>query len=133
MQKITVSLQEANAIKTLLVTGEKLDYETLVEKIVTDVQVKKHVAEAYATSWRHNHKDGETIPEPKVAYVATPLPVKTNKVLADPANGNGIVAQIIAMCEDGKSVAEIIEAGYNKSTVYRQTSEWRKRKKTATA
>jgi len=46
-----------------------------------------------------------------------------------PEEGAGAVGQILRMHIAGMSNQQIIEAGFNKSTVYRQTNEFRKRVK----
>lgn len=63
--------------------------------------------------------------EAVVRQIISPIDDRPKK---DPATGDGIVAQIIKLHQSGKSNKEIIEAGYNQSTVYRQVNEFKKRK-----
>lgn len=61
-------------------------------------------------------------------YIQTNDPDEPSRPKKDPATGEGIVAQILKLHVAGQSNAEIIAAGYNKSTVYRQVNEHKKRK-----
>lgn len=77
----------------------------------------------------------ETQPPPKqtppvkqeaiVRQIISPIDDRPKK---DPVTGEGVVAQILKLHLAGKSNKEIIEAGYNQSTVYRQVNEHKKRK-----
>lgn len=132
-KKIIVTPVQSLKITNLL-RSDKGDtpLQQFIETIAKEGEVEEWVAEKFAASWRWNHRtDGDPMAEPKPEsyYVQSELPRKLN-TSNDPANGNGKVAQIIALAEQGKSTAEIIEMGYNKSTVYRQYSEWKKRKAT---
>lgn len=112
--------------------------QQFIDTITNEAHVEPWIAERFAESWRWNHRNSNTTDqEPnkeahaeKDYYIKSELPTKVTTT-KNPANGTGIVAQIIALAEQGKSTQEIIAMGFNKSTVYRQVSEWRKRKKTA--
>jgi len=51
-----------------------------------------------------------------------------NETKKEPADGSGKIAQILKLHDEGKTHKEIIERGFNKSTVYRQIGEYKKRK-----
>lgn len=53
---------------------------------------------------------------------------QSSKQTKQPGKGGGLIEQILALHIAGKSNKEIIAAGYNKSTVGRQVSEYKKRK-----
>lgn len=118
--------------------------QDFIDLLATEGEVEPWIAEKFATAWRYHHRNDNSNPEPETQpkqqqpeetfFVKQPLPKRqsTNSTgKSDPAEGTGIVAQIIAHAESGKSTKEIIELGYNKSTVYRQYSEWKKRKAAA--
>jgi hypothetical protein len=137
-KKIIVTFVQSQKINKLL-RADKGDtpIQELIDSIVAESEIPEWQAETFAKAWRWNHRnDNNNTSQDKQApvekekeqyYVSSPLPRKTD-ANADPANGSGKVAQIIALAEQGKTTAEIIELGYNKSTVYRQYSEWKKRK-----
>ncbi len=62
--------------------------------------------------------------EPVAPAATTPAAAATKL----PGAGGTIIQQIIALHEKGLSNKEIIEKGFNKSTVARQVSEFKKRK-----
>jgi hypothetical protein len=71
-------------------------------------------------------------PTQKPIHEPVPLPPDqpnpTRGEKKDPMFGKGIVAAILQLHEAGKSNQDIIAMGYNKSTVYRQIGEYKKRK-----
>ena len=58
---------------------------------------------------------------------AAPAASEAPKVQRTPGAGGSIIQQIIALHVEGKSNKEIIALGFNKSTVGRQVSEYKKR------
>jgi hypothetical protein len=146
-KKIIVTQVQSTKIHRILKadTGST-PLQDFIELIVKEAEIEEWIAETFASAWRYNHRDNnetETETEKtnsdaqqtkeqksKLYYVTNELPTKTAAV-KDPGNGTGKVAQIIALAEQGKSTAEIIEMGFNKSTVYRQVSEWKKRTATS--
>ena len=141
-KKIIVSHVQSTKIHKILKadTGET-PLQEFIDEIATEAEVEPWVAEKFASAWRWNHRNEDVSAQPEPAeketgeslyYVTNDLPTKTT-LRSSPENGTGKVAQIIALAEQGKSTAQIIELGFNKSTVYRQVSEWKKRKKTKTA
>lgn len=101
--------------------------EELITRIAQEAGIEEWMSKRFVDAWRWNHREGEPEREPETYYVQTPLPIPT----ASTGEGLGKVAQIIALAAQGKSVAEIISLGFNKSTVYRQVGEWKKREKAA--
>lgn len=129
-KKIILTQQQSLVIHKLLKAdrGEQ-PLQDLIETITKEAQVEDWISEKMAAAWRWNHKeDGAEQNKAESYLIEQPLP---NKSMVESAGGEGKVKQIIALAEAGKSVAEIIDMGYNKSTVYRQVSEWRKRKAAA--
>jgi hypothetical protein len=136
-RKIIVNFVQSQNIHRIL-KADKGDtpLQDFIDLIAKEGEVEPWVAERFAGAWRWNHRQDNNDEQPKQAteqqqtfYIANQLPRKTDTATkGDPASGTGKVAQIIALAEEGKSTAEIIELGFNKSTVYRQVSEWKKRK-----
>jgi hypothetical protein len=136
-RKIIVTDVQSHKIHRIL-KADKGDtpLQDFIDLIAKESEIEQWIAEKFASAWRWNHRDNNNEDsQPKQTeqtfYVTNPLPRKTDAAAngkGDPASGTGKVAQIIALAEEGKSTAEIIELGFNKSTVYRQVSEWKKRK-----
>jgi polyhydroxyalkanoate synthesis regulator phasin len=135
--RIIVTHVQSVKIQTLLKADNgKAPVQELIDTIVKDAEVEEWVAKRFADAWRWNHRNDNDNIEPKpekkeeLFYTSRPLPeMKKKGTTSNPENGTGKVAQIIQLAQQGKSVQEIIEMGFNKSTVYRQVSEWRKRTK----
>jgi len=118
-----------------------IPHEDFVNQITEKSGAEKWIVEKLVENWRYWHPNGtknglrdaqeDAKRTDESIYVGQPLPrPKTPKNgSALPENGTGKVAEILKHASDGKSVAEIIKLGYNKSTVYRQVSEWKKRNK----
>lgn len=75
-----------------------------------------------------------TTPAPKTAAKKGPkMPIEDYlEKLAEEGEveeEGGVIAQILALYIKGYSRKDIVKAGYNKSTVYRQTGEFNKMKK----
>jgi hypothetical protein len=136
-RKIIVTDVQSHKIHRIL-KADKGDtpLQDFIDLITKESEVEQWIAERFASAWRWNHRDDNNEDKQskqaaeQTFYVTNPLPRKTDTTASkgDPASGTGKVAQIIALAEEGKSTAEIIELGFNKSTVYRQVSEWKKRK-----
>jgi len=151
--KIVVTMAQNTQIIHLLETDDASNDEGLIEQIMNDTRVDRETADAYVRSWRFNHQEGAIAAIRSAVHAINPLsqPTPLTKVERaskrltqtngdgqsrlyiesgggkDPAEGSGKVAQIIALHKEGKSNREIIEMGYNKSTVNRQVSEYKKR------
>lgn len=115
----------------------------LIEKYWNDIAVEKDkkkrkqlvaeynvMAEAYNTDTKHSSFaiiTANTSVKISEEQVAVPISIVAAK--AEPAaKGLGVVAQIIELHKKGMSNKEIIESGFNKSTVNRQVNEYKKRK-----
>lgn len=141
MQKVSFNISMANNKKILALLEEhpELDFESLKDKIIKRTQVEPTVAEAYIKSWKHNHKAGaigaigkavkRAYPERIVEEGNTFESVKEKPAgTPQPIEGVSKIAAIIRLHEQGYTNAQIIAAGYNKSTVGRQVGEYKKRK-----
>jgi hypothetical protein len=134
-KKIIITQVQSSKIHKLL-EADKGD--TPLQKFIDDIktagEVEEWVAEKFASSWRFHHRNNDQTEtqdqqlKNEIFYVQNELPSPSKKS-TDPANGTGKVAQIIQLAEKGFSTQQIIAQGFNKSTVYRQVSEWRQRKK----
>lgn len=135
-QKIIVTHVESLAIHKIL-KADKGDtpLEDFITKVETEAKIERWIAEKFCAAWRWNHRndsssESEEEQQPKESFfIKQDLP---KRATTNEGKGTGIVAQIIELAEQGKSVGEIIEMGYNKSTVYRQVGEWKKRSKAST-
>lgn len=135
-RKIVVTHTQSLVVQKIL-RADKGDtpLQQFIDRISNEAKIEPWIAERFAESWRWNHRGdnnnststNQVEEQAEEYYVRQELPTKTTA--KDPSTGTGIVAQIISLAEQGKSTQEIIALGYNKSTVYRQVSEWRKRKK----
>lgn len=141
---IVTQVQSTKIHRILKADKDDTPLQDFIDLLVKEAEIEEWVASTFASAWRYHHRnnneetDAETNSEPetkavaavkKLFYTEAELPTKTKATGAsNPENGTGKVAQIIALAEQGKATAEIIALGYNKSTVYRQVSEWKKRK-----
>jgi hypothetical protein len=132
---IVTNVQSLKIHKVLKADKGETPLQQFIDAIVAESEIEPWIAERFASAWRWNHRndnDLENTQQDKKLenyYTASPLPCRTATTGgSDPSAGTGKVAQIIALAEEGKTTAQIIELGYNKSTVYRQVSEWKKRK-----
>lgn len=113
-----------------IIQGDQFSsFEQMVGIISEKVSVSKEVATHYLNAWRR--REDVTITEP-IRFVIEPA--KLRPPIVDDADlpllpEEGKVQGIIRLHDSGKSNDEIIALGFNKSTVYRQVSEHRKRKK----
>ena len=143
MQKIGfyISMTNNKKILELLEKNPALDYETLKDMIIKRTQVEPTTADAYIKSWRHNHKEGAIGAISKAvkrSYPADERIVEEGNTFEavkekpagtpQPIEGVSKIAAIIRLHEQGYTNAQIIAAGYNKSTVGRQVGEYKKRK-----
>lgn len=131
----------------------------LIEKLTEQAKVDEATAATYLEQWRldpngdyvyiMDEDEGVALPvlttakakaakgtPPTISTQAPPAVTKPavqpvgKRVMGQlPENGNGIVAQILKLHREGKSNKEIIDAGYNRSTVSRQVGEFKKRQK----
>lgn len=139
---VITHVQSMKVHKLLKADNGLTPLQQFIDTITTEAEIEPWMAEKFAAAWRYHHRNDnngdpqaqepEQQPEEQF-FIKTPLPRKTSLSTgkSDPAEGTGKVAQIIALAEEGKSTKEIIDLGFNKSTVYRQVSEWRKRKQAA--
>lgn len=151
---LSLKMWQNDALISLLEAPSSPDDEKLLSDMMAEAKVDRITAESYLKSWRFNHKEGsigviltavrknrelekkvapatETAVPGKIV-VKTPIVVPDDdqpRAKKDPSSGEGIVAAIIKLSDGGMSNSEIIAAGYNKSTVYRQVNEHKKRKK----
>lgn len=148
-------MSKCTIIIDLLEKHDDSDDEALLQTIIDDAGVDRMVADAYLRSWRFNHRvgaigairsavrslnPGTTLP---VEMALVPEGMGKAKLFvvegdrktpaSDPAAGSGKIAEILALHKAGKSNKEIIDAGYNKSTVGRQVGEYKKRMAAAKA
>lgn len=150
-KRIILYGKQPDIIRDLLKTDTpETDRDTLCKKIAEEAKVELWIAETFVDSQRYwkdrdvhtgkliqegggLSKDGaeKAIAELDTKH-STPYFTEQKMPIAppkkDPITGNGTVAQIIKLAEEGKSVQEIIAMGFNRNTVYRQVGEWRKRK-----
>jgi hypothetical protein len=139
---ITVGLFEMQLLKDKIAEEWKLPNEKLIPLLMefSTIQEKEFV-EAFVVSWKHNHPNGkvpqgkradriieegdtfEVRSEKEFAGIA-----KSNKSVREPGAGS-IIDQILTLHKAGKSRAEIVAAGFNKSTVARQVGEYEKKNK----
>jgi hypothetical protein len=151
--KIVVSMSQNTMLIHLLETDDASNDEALIEQMMNDAKVDRETANSYLRSWRFNHQEGAIAAIRSAVHAINPTITTAKAEQAsrrllgangdghaklflddgekgpgkDPADGSGKVAQIIALHKEGKSNREIIEMGYNKSTVNRQVSEYKKR------
>lgn len=132
--------QNDKMIDLLKSNADTPDQESLLQQMVEVAKVERTTAEAYLSSWRYNHHQGAmgailgdyekrnqaVVSEAKVAKLFIVGETKPLSPAPD-LEGGGKIAQILKMHMDGKTNAEIIAAGFNKSTVSRQVSEHKKR------
>lgn len=138
---IYLNLFQSNTIiDNLKLHAIKLDHESLCELIQEKAAVSRQIVELYIRAWNHNHPEGWTEPLKHFVSVVNPDDVGTHTVRTveqrvgitstkqptAPREGS-IIQQIIALHVAGKSNKEIIALGYNKSTVGRQVSEYKKK------
>lgn len=135
---IYLNLSQSNIIIDLLkLHSTQPDQEALLQLIQDKAAVRREIAEFYLTSWKHNHKDGwiESVKQ-TIALVGEDNRLETIGVIHEqrtkqptaPREGS-IIQQIITLHIAGKTNAEIIALGYNKSTVGRQVGEYKKGKR----
>jgi hypothetical protein len=138
---IVTQVQSTKIHRILKADNDTTPLQDFIDLLVAEAEIEPWIAERFASAWRWNHRDSNVTdsqtkdneansseqPKSELFYVTNELPKKATTGTKDPGNGTGKVAQIIALAEQGKSTAEIIEMGFNKSTVYRQVSEWKKR------
>lgn len=134
----SLKMSQAATIVQLLRTTDDSNDEQLIETIMKDAQVTREIANAYLCSWRHNNHDAGEISmtvkrvdlESKLAALVR-QPKAEVVIVGDaaPLEGEGKIEAIIRLHQQGYSNAQIIEAGYNKSTVGRQVGEYKKRTK----
>jgi hypothetical protein len=139
--QLHLSLFKLQLMKDKLAECWKLPNEELIPIVAEYAQVESHEAEAFVIQWKHNHPNGalpvvrhpkarkeegeeETFEERLVAEVK-PARTVTKK---EPGAGS-IIDQILTLHKAGKSRAEIVAAGFNKSTVARQVGEYEKKNK----
>lgn len=130
----------------------------LIEQMIDQGKVDQQTAQAYMEQWRTDpngdyvyimdEDEGVALPtlttakaqaakgQPptiptKAPTVAKVVPISASKRVTGqlPEDGNGTVAAILKLHREGKSNKEIIDAGYNRSTVSRQVGEYKKRQK----
>ena len=99
------------------------------------------IVEAFMVSWKHTHPDGPIKEAPKRAKVIVEEGEETfedrlakevkqvvkQKSVSVPGAGS-IIDQILTHYKAGKTRAEIVALGFNKSTVARQCGEYEKNK-----
>jgi hypothetical protein len=141
---LTVTQKQSSIIidKWLRNDDMSMPHEEFVAAIMKETDAEQWVVDKLVENWRYWHpngangglrdaKDVKTFEQraEEFMYVQTPLPKpkSTQKQKSAPEDGNGIVAQILKHAAEGKSVKEIIEMGFNRSTVYRQVGEWKQR------
>lgn len=138
MLQIHLKMTQCDTISRLLKESDDpkselhVDTERLLQRIVSEAMVDKEVAEAYVLSHKHCSSTGTIGAMHKAVAAANPIatPIKAKDTGGAAAiEGVGKVAAILRLHEAGHSNDQIIAAGYNKSTVYRQVSEYKKRKK----
>jgi hypothetical protein len=131
--KILTTLKQSHRILDILrESGYSIDHEELRSKIiaVSNGSLTEEAADAWIKSWKHTHKnDGTLAPTPTIPTTKQSRIVEKGETFteAKPMEGVSKIAAIIRLHEQGFSNKEIIAAGYNKSTVGRQVSEYRKR------
>lgn len=151
-----VNNEQSALIIALLKKNPLMPEQQLNELIVESCRVESDLAEAFIKSWRWNHdtegnivnyKQGGTNAittihaavkrggfDVEAAVRGSNVPRVTVQSTAPVPNvSGGKIQQILAMHDAGNSNDEIIAAGFNKSTVYRQVKEYRERKKLAKA
>lgn len=133
--KIVVTMAQNTILIHLLETDDCSNDEALLVQMTADAKVDRHTADSYLRSWRFNHQEGAIGAIRSAVHAINPTPTPAARLWVDdgkagnkdPAEGTGKVAAIIALHKQGLSNKEIVDKGYNKSTVNRQVSEYRKR------
>lgn len=136
-----VGLFEMQLLKDKIAQEWKMHNSKLIPLLVEHSGIKDTAfVESFVLSWKHNHPNGE-LPGKKADRIveegdtfevrkATTFEgiAKSNKSIKEPGAGS-IIDQILALHKAGKSRAEIVAAGFNKSTVARQVGEYEKKNK----
>lgn len=153
MPTISLPMWKNDLILELLRADKGEDDERLLCQIMVRVTISREIADAYLRSFRFNNKQGAigAISKAVDAEKGTKK-IKTNeqpvldpvqnRILTDDheeiiveqlplLEGEGKVAAILRLHDSGLSNDQIISQGFNKSTVYRQVSEYKTRKKAA--
>lgn len=150
---IYVNNEQSAKIIHLLKSNPVMPEQELIDLIIKQSRVDISVAQPYVQSWRYCHNEDGSIRRGKegrnaittihkavkaqgfdveAAIMGSAQPIKTkSKATAAPVpniEGGGKIEKILAMHDAGNSNDQIIAAGFNKSTVYRQVSEYKKRK-----
>jgi hypothetical protein len=138
--------QKETLLDTLRNDAGKTPDADIITTICSKTNLESSIVEAYVKSYRFNNQQGAIArlagvvdteralaPKADIKPIPTPRAAGSNSTGAVPvANADGgKVAQILALHDQGLSNNEIIERGYNKSTVYRQVHEYKQRKAAA--
>lgn len=138
---ISLTMRQNDTILTIIKSDDGSNDDLLLSRIQKDAGISKDWAQAYLNSWRYSE-------QPTGALGAIVAAVDANRFVIEPPKrrapivadadlpmlpDEGKVQAILRLHDSGKSNDEIIALGFNKSTVYRQVSEHRKRKRAAAA
>lgn len=140
---ITVGLFEMQLLKDKIAEEWRKPNKELLPILADYSGIKeKEFIEAFIVSWKANHPDGK-LPGKKADRIIEEGDTfeirkdaefegiaKSNKRTATKEPGAGsIIEQILTLHKAGKTRAEIVAAGFNKSTVARQVGEYEKKNK----
>jgi len=153
--KIVVTMWQNTQLIHLLETDDASNDELLLETMIIDAKVDRETANSYLRSWRFNHTEGAIATIRSAVHAINPtittighagaaigrmLHLSSNgeaklfvddgeKLIGkDPVDGSGKIAQILELHKKGLSNKQIVDDhGFNKSTVNRQVSEYKKR------
>lgn len=154
MNKIIVSGKQLDTVNNLLRESDGSDDESLIQSLIKQGGLSEDESRYWVTSWRYWHPDGGVVVRGKNRDNAIVIESDGSKASSEyeknwdkmkgtttkrapvegapaPLEGMGKIQAIIRLHEQGYSNAQIIAAGYSKSTVSRQVGEHLKRKKQA--
>lgn len=105
-------------------------YNRLAKKANDLAGAQRHIILTESTRWQKD--DSKPVPKPVIDRSLADTIINSNKQLkpkAQKMGGKSIIEQIIELHKQGLTNKEIVEKGFNKSTVNRQVCEYKKRSK----
>ena len=128
MQTAPLKMWQKETVIELLETFDGTNAEKIIHHITQDAKIAAEQAKTFLEEWRSNPKGPinrmrKAVDAFRRSQIRDANPQKKRK---DPSTGNGPVGKILQLHKSGKSNQEIIQEGFNKSTVYRQVLHYKR-------